>query len=188
MSRPRPEITTSAMVTAFHRDAFTLWLESQVPPRSPTLYQPAGFLGAPPVGWQLTVGRTRFVYRVPEQQRDVFYVVLIERDDARVGLHSPLADMVRLLQLVQQSGAGIRWIRGHVEPTSDRPCDALTRERLLAFYTRYLTTVADGVEDGVAWYGGDLTTFSWAREKRKVREHRAARLRTDQREYVESIP
>ena len=54
-------------------------------------------------------------------------------------------------------------------PLSTFDADALPAARILAFYQRYLTTVSDGVENGVAWYGGDLTTFSWAAEKTKVR-------------------
>jgi hypothetical protein len=159
----------------FPRDAFTLWLELQRPHAPPKIYQPAGFLGAPPVGWEITIGRTRFVYRIPAESPDVFYIVLIERSAARSALHSPLADMVRLLQLVQRSGAGIRWIRGHVEPTKNRPADALPRERLLAFYQRYLTTVSIGFDRGIEWFGGDLTAFSWTAEKRKILAHACAR-------------
>jgi type III secretion system regulator LcrR len=154
------------------RDAFTVWLTAQRPDAPPRPYQPAGFLGGPVLGWQVEIGRTRFVYRVPEEAQHIFYVVLIERGSGRQGLHSPFADMVRLLQLIQKSSAGIRWIRGHVEPTKKRPADALDRERLIAFYQRYLTAVSTGVENGVEWYGGDLTAFSWAKEKTRVRERR----------------
>lgn len=153
-----------------HVDAFTRWAQAQRPSDPPVAYNPAAFLGAHPIGWQMTIGRTRFVYRVPVEAPDVFYVVLIERGVARTALHSPFADMVRLLQTVQTSNAGIRWIRGHVEPTKRRPADALARERILAFYRRYLTAVHDGVENGIEWFGGDLTQFSWTAEKRKVRD------------------
>lgn len=148
-------------------DVFTVWLQQHQPHAAPKLYQPAGFLGAAPVGWQVLIGRTPFVYRVPAETPDVFYIVRIERSE-RHALHSPFIDMVRLLQLIQRSQAGIRWIRGHVEPTRNRPADALSRERILAFYRRYLTAVSFGVENGIEWYGGDLTAFSWRAEKRKV--------------------
>ena len=151
------------------RDAFTRWLEQHRPDSPPQVYQPAGCLGGPPLGWQIVVGRTRFVYRVPPEAPHLFYIVLIERGPERHALHSPFADMVRLLQLVQRSGAGLRWIRGHVEPTKQRPSDALTRERIIAFYRRYLTAVSTGFEHGREWYGGDITTFSWSAEKRKIR-------------------
>ncbi|PTY07821.1 hypothetical protein DB347_06240 [Opitutaceae bacterium EW11] len=158
----------------FFRDRFTAWLESHQPQNPPRLYQPAGFLGAPPVGWHLKIGRTTFVYRVPEDATDVFYIVLIERGGSRRALHSPFLDLVRLLQLVQRSESGIRWIRGHVEAPRWRPIDALSPDRILAFYRRYLTAVSQGVDHGVEWYGGDLTAFSWSAEKRKIRERDSA--------------
>lgn len=154
-----------------HRDAFTLWLQENAPDLNPRVYQPGAFLGAPPIGWRIVIGRTAFVYRVPHDTPDVFYVVLIERASKRLALHSPFRDFVRLLTLIKQSGSGIRWIRGHVEPTSDRPSDALSRERILAFYRRYLTAVSIGCENGIEWYAGDITAFEWEREKRKVTEH-----------------
>ncbi len=150
-------------------DRFTQWLLVSPAAPQPSLYQPGAFLGAPPLGWKISLGRTHFVYRVPADAADVFYIVRIERAVGRTALHSPFLDLVRLLHLVQTSDCGIRWIRGHVEPVKDRPTDALSRERILAFYQRYLTAVHDGVENGIAWYGGDLTTFSWQSEKRKVR-------------------
>jgi hypothetical protein len=156
----------------FFRDRFTEWLLAQpanTAPR-PELYQPAGFLGAPPVGWEIVVGRTPFVYRVPQESPDIFYIVLIRRGATRAALHSPFADMVRLLQLLQRAAVGIRWIRGHVEPTASRPADALARERILAFYRRYLTAVSTGVENGIEWFGGNLEEFSWSAEKRKIRD------------------
>lgn len=159
----------------FHRDRFTDWLARERPDAPPQPYAPAAFLGGPQLGWEITVGKTKFVYRVPAEAPDIFYIVLIERGSARSALHSPLADVVRLLHLVKRSDCGIRWIRGHVEPTKRRPQDALTRERLLAFYRRYLTAVHDGVENGVEWFGGDLTAFSWSAEKRKVRDRPESR-------------
>jgi hypothetical protein len=158
------------------RDAFTRWLQARDGAEAATVYQPGAFLGAPPVGWLLTLGRTRFVYRVPDETPDVFYIVRIERAESRSGLHSPLYDMVRLLKLIKTSGAPIRWIRGHVEPVKNRPADALSRERLIAFYRRYLTAVSTGFENGIEWYGGDLTAFSWQREKQKITSHRPPKL------------
>jgi len=157
----------------FYRDAFTLWLEQHTPHHRPKVYQPGAFFGAPPVGWELTLGRTKFVYRVPPEMSDVLYIVLIERVTARHALHSPFADLVRLLQLIQQSGTGIRRIRGHVEPSAKRSPDTLSRERLLAFYRRYLTAVGEGRDHGIEWFGGDLTAFSWTAEKSKI-QHLAA--------------
>ncbi|MFO1450195.1 MAG: hypothetical protein U1F61_18695 [Opitutaceae bacterium] len=151
-----------------HSDAFTQWLERVHPELTVRPYQPAGPWGGPVVGWQVRLGRTRFVYRVPAESPEVLYIVLIERADDREGLHSPFADLVRLLRLIQTSGAGVTWIRGHVEPTRKRPQDALTRERILAFYQRYLTAVSTGFENGIEWFGGDLSTFSWTAEKRRV--------------------
>jgi hypothetical protein len=150
-------------------DAFTLWLTAHRPELPVVPYQPGARFGAPQRGWELHIGRTKFVYRIPPEQPDVFYIVLIERGAGPRSLHSPLADLVRLLLLVKGSQTGVRWIRGHVDADTDEAADALAGERLLAFYRRYLTTVEDGVENGVQWYGGDLTTFSWAHEKRKIR-------------------
>jgi hypothetical protein len=154
------------------RDAFTRWLQQRDGADAATVYQPGAFLGAPPVGWQLTLGRTRFVYRVPDEAPDIFYIVRIERAEGRSGLHSPLYDMVRLLKLIKASDAPIRWIRGHVEPVKNRPADALPRERLIAFYQRYLTALNTGFENGVEWYGGDLTAFNWRDEKQKIATRR----------------
>ncbi len=151
------------------RDPFTCWLDVHRPDLRPVRYQPAAMLGAAQIGWQITLGRTRFVYRIPPDRPDIFYIVLIERGAGPRSLRSPFSDLVRLLLLLQRSQAGIRWIRGHVQPTTRTHADALPATRILAFYQRYLTTVSDGVENGVAWYGGDLTTFSWAAEKTKIR-------------------
>ncbi len=151
------------------RDPFTCWLDVHRPDLRPVRYQPAAMLGAAQIGWQITLGRTRFVYRIPPDHPDIFYIVLIERGAGPRSLRSPFSDLVRLLLLLQRSQAGIRWIRGHVQPTTRTHADALPATRILAFYQRYLTTVSDGVENGVAWYGGDLTTFSWAAEKTKIR-------------------
>ena len=150
-------------------DRFTQWLQATPAAPQPLLYQPGAFLGAAPLGWQIDLGRTQFVYRVPIESPDVFYIVRIERASGRHALHSPFIDMVRLLQLIKTSESGIRWIRGHVEPTKNRPADALARERILAFYRRYLTAVSVGSENGIEWYGGDVTAFSWKHEKRKIR-------------------
>ena len=151
------------------RDPFTCWLDVHRPDLRPVRYQPAAMLGAAQIGWQITLGRTRFVYRIPPDHPDIFYIVLIERGAGPRSLRSPFSDLVRLLLLLQRSQAGIRWIRGHVQPTTRTHAVAPPATRILAFYQRYLTTVSDGVENGVAWYGGDLTTFSWAAEKTKIR-------------------
>jgi hypothetical protein len=161
----------------FHRDRFTCWLAEHRPDLPVARYAPGAILGGPQLGWQLTLGRTRFVYRVPAEKPDIFYIILIERGPSRAGLRSPFADMVRLLLMIKDSESGIRWIRGTVEPTRDAPADALERKRIRAFYHRYLTAVSDGFENGAAWMGGDLTAFSWKREKRKITETRLRRAR-----------
>lgn len=150
-------------------DAFTRWLQAHRPDLPVRPYNPGARYGAPQVGWQIRIGRTLFVYRIPPEKPEIFYIVLIERGEGPQSLRSPLADMVRLLLLVKGSPAGIRWIRGHVDTDGAKQSNPLPAERLLAFYRRYLTTVEDGIENGVRWYGGDLTTFSWAHEKRKIR-------------------
>ena len=150
-------------------DAFTRWFQSHRPEDPPQVYQPAAFLGGPVLGWSLRFGDTHLVYRIPPDEPEVLYIVLIERGTSRQNLRSPFAAIVRFLSLVQESQCGVRWIRGHVEPSRRRPDDALSRERILAFYQRYLTAVSVGVENGIEWFGGDLQAFSWSQEKRKIR-------------------
>ena len=141
----------------FFRDPFTLWLSEQN--RAPTLYQPAAMLGAPPVGWQMTLGQSTFVYRVPKETPHLLIIVLFERKTQRSGLRSPFADIVRFLALIKKAEVGITHIQGHVAAVRDRPEDSLEDEQILAFYRRYLKVVDLFTEDDTLWVGGPLKPF-----------------------------
>ncbi|GEP43708.1 hypothetical protein [Brevifollis gellanilyticus] len=142
----------------FFRDRFTDWLHERGMP--PKLYQPAAMLGAPPVGWEMTVGQSTLVYRVPEETPHLLIIVLFERQTQRNGLRSPFADIVRFLSLVKKADVGITDIKGHVSATSDRPADSLENEGILAFYRRYLKVVDLFVENDILWVGGTLLTYT----------------------------
>lgn len=142
---------------AFPRDPFTEWLTAQG--RPPELYQPAGMLGAPPVGWLTRVGKSIFVYRVPPETPDLLIIVLFERQGERGGLRSPFADIVRFLVTVQRAEVGILRVKGHVAATSDRPEDSLENEAILAFYRRYLHVEDVALEGDVLWVGGLLKPY-----------------------------
>ncbi len=142
----------------FFRDRFTDWLHERGSP--PKLYQPAAMLGAPPVGWELTIGQSTLVYRIPEEIPNVLIIVLFERQTQRNGLRSPFADIVRFISLVKKANVGITDIRGHVSATSDRPADSLENEGILAFYRRYLGVVDHSIENGILWVSGSLLTYT----------------------------
>lgn len=142
---------------SLYRDPFTAWLELQG--RAPGVYQPAGFLGDPPIGWKLRVGRSTFVYRVPPETPEMLVIILFERQGERSGLCSSFADIVRFISLAKRSGAPIDIIQGRVEALSWRPKDSLENERIAAFYQRYLAAYKTFVRDGVAWFAGDLRKY-----------------------------
>ncbi len=144
-------------MTYLSRDPFTTWLEEQKIPIS--VYQPAGFLGCPPLGWKITVGQSTFVYRVPPEDPRSLIIVLFERLSDRQGLRSPFADIVRFISLIKKSGADIHRIQGHVEAVSDRPRDSLEDARIAAFYKRYLAANQLFIDNGVEWVAGDLRTY-----------------------------
>lgn len=139
------------------RDPFTLWLESQH--QVPEVYQPAGFLGRPPVGWKITVGQSTLIYRVPVETPQTLIIVLFEKQQGRRGLRSPFRDIVRFISLVKRSGVNIQQIQGHIEATGDRPADSLENEKIAAFYKRYLGVNQLYVQNEVEWVGGDLGTY-----------------------------
>lgn len=139
------------------RDPFTLWLESQH--HVPEVYQPAGFLGRPPVGWKITVGQSTLIYRVPVETPQTLIIVLFERQQGRTGLRSPFRDIVRFISMVKRSGVDIQRIQGHVEATGDRPADSLENEKIAAFYKRYLGVKLLHVQNEVEWVGGDLSPY-----------------------------
>ncbi len=139
------------------RDPFTCWLEDQKIPL--TVYQPAGFLGAPPVGWRVFLGHSSLVYRVPEESPQTLIIILFERQTDRQGLRSPFADIVRFISLIKKSGADIHRIQGHIEAVTDRPADSLENAKIVAFYKRYLAANQLFVDNGVEWVAGDLRTY-----------------------------
>ncbi len=136
-------------------DPFTQWLKEKG--TKVGTYQPGGFMGRPPIGRQITVGRSTIVYRVVEEKPDELIVVLFERQGERSGLRSPFADFARFVAMVRKSPANIRLIRGHVDVLSDLPKDHVPPERIAAFYKRYLDAHHDFVENGVEWVAGDIT-------------------------------
>lgn len=144
------------MARLYH-DPFTQWLEREQ--ISVSAYQPAAMFGAPPVGWQITVGRSTLVYRVPEEDPGLLIIVLFERQVTRKGLQSPFADIVRFLALVKKSAVGVVRVQGHVSAVSWRPEDSLENTQIGEFYRRYLGVEDLGVENGVEWVGGSLTTY-----------------------------
>jgi Type III secretion system regulator (LcrR) len=141
----------------FYRDRFTEILDESG--WKPSIYQPAAYLGGPPVGWRIEIGPTEFVYRVPEESPDTLIVVLIRRLEQRSGLRSSMAAFVYFLSLVKAGNCGIRWIIGCVEPTSDRPADSLAAKRIAAFYLGYLKSWMISEPNREGWIRGDLSTF-----------------------------
>ena len=122
-------------------------------------YQPGGFLGFPALGWQIQVGRSTFVYRIPEEKPALLLIVLFERLGDRSGLLSPFSDFVRFITLIKKSGLPIDWIQGHVEATSDRPADSLLNDKISAFYKKYMLAHRTTIENGIEWVAGDLRTY-----------------------------
>ena len=141
----------------FFKDPFTEWLECQG--LKPRHYQPGGIFGAPPLGWQIAIGQSTIVYRVPKETPYLLIIVLIEREKQRSGLRSPFADIVRFLLLVRRGETGITEIHGHIAAVSWRPTDSLDDERLHAFYRRHLGVQDLHVKNGVLWVGGPLAPF-----------------------------
>ena len=137
-----------------HLDPFTRWLEAQG--RKPGLYQPGGMFGYPPLGWELSVGRSKVVYRVDPAQAETLILVLIARDSSRAGLHSPFGDLIRFLSLLKQSDVGITHVNGHINAVSWRPEDGLTTPRMRPFYVKHLGGHYFTDENGTEWVRGSL--------------------------------
>ena len=144
-------------MASLYKDPFTLWLESRQMP--PSIYQPAGFLGGPQLGWKLKIGRSSLVYRVPKETPESLIIVLFEREGERTGLRSPFADIVRFITLIKRSGLPFHTIQGHVDALDGRPEDSLQNEKIAAFYKRYLAANQLFVDNGVEWVAGDLRTY-----------------------------
>jgi type III secretion system regulator LcrR len=138
-------------------DSFTQWLRHRG--MAPEPYAPAAYLGMPAVGWQIPVGHSVFVYRVPDDASRSLIIVLFERQGERSGLGSPFVDIVRFISLVKRSEAPIDTIEGRVEALQGRPQDSLEGERIAAFYQRYLAAYRTFVRDGLQWFAGDLRKY-----------------------------
>ena len=136
-------------------DPFTAWMEARG--MAVGIYQPGGFMGRPPVGRKVTVGKSTIVYRIIEEAAEDLIVVLLERQGRRSGLKSSFADFARFIALVKKSGAPIKSIRGHVGVLGNLPEDHVSIERIAAFYKRYLAAHQVFIENGVEWVSGDLT-------------------------------
>lgn len=137
-----------------NEDPFTLYLREKG--TEVKVYQPGAFLGLPAVGWRIRVGRSYFVYRIPDETPEILIIVLFEREGKRHGLLSPFADMVRFVRLVKNSGLSIHYIKGLVDIVSGRPADHLGPDQIAAFYTRYLGGRRTPGADGDEWVIGDL--------------------------------
>lgn len=137
-------------------DPFTAWLQKR--DTHVEVYQPGGYLGRPPIGRKITVGKSTVVYRIVEERPEELIVVLLERQGERSGLRSSLADFARFIALVKKAEVPVRTIRGHVDVLGDLPKDHLSTERIAAFYKRYLAADQLYVKNGIEWVVGDLTT------------------------------
>lgn len=122
------------------------------------VYQPGGFFGCPPLGWQVRLKRSTISYVVRAEKPDTLIVIMFEREETRRGLGSPFADFVRFVRLVKNSPCGIARIQGRVEASERRPADSLEKERMAGFYHRYLggVNVTDGESADVEWVVGEL--------------------------------
>ena len=137
-----------------HLDPFTRWLEGQG--TKPGVYQPGAMFGSPPLGWQISVGRSSVVYRVDPADPATLILVLIEREKTRTGLHSPFGDLIRFLKLLHQSQTGITHVNGHINAVSWRPDDSLDTPRMKPFYVKHLGGHYFTDETGTEWVRGSV--------------------------------
>ncbi len=135
------------------KDAFTAWLETQG--IVPKIYQPGGLFG-PPLGWEISLGRSRIVYRVDPSDTTTLILGMIERDQDRQGLYSPFADLVRFIKTLHQSRAGLTHVNGHINAVSWRPEDSLDTARMKPFYVKHLGGRYFTDEQGVEWVRGSV--------------------------------
>lgn len=147
------------------RDLFTEWLTTHG--TKPGLYQPGGMMGYPPLGWQISIGESMIVYRVAPEEPETLILILIEREKARRGLHSPFADLIRFLILIRRSGSGVTQVRGHINAVSWRPDDSLEGTQIRSFYLQHLGCHSFNDEQGTEWVQGSLETLEWLKAARK---------------------
>lgn len=140
-----------------HHDSFTSWLREHA--YDVGVYQPGAFLGSPPLGHSLNLGKSLFVYRVAEDQPQILIIVLFEKTEDRHGLRSPFLDFIKFINLIKKSNSGIEQIKGHVEATSWRPEDSLENPKIAAFYKKYMTANHLSMENGIEWVSGNLLAY-----------------------------
>ncbi|GAA5149663.1 hypothetical protein GCM10023213_47670 [Prosthecobacter algae] len=158
----------SVIMARFFKDCFTQWLEAQGSP--PEIYQPGGFFGCPPMGWQHTQRGTAIVYVVRKEEPETLHIIMFEREQNRKGLGSPFATLIRFLRLIQRSDSGITHVTGRINAIEGRPADSLETERMKPFYTAHLGGHYFTDEQGIEWVRGSvavaLETLASTRERR----------------------
>lgn len=142
-------------------DRFTVWLRAnwETDVRKLKKYAPAGHLGAAPVGWEIQIGHSKFVYRIAAQKQHILIIVLFERLESCSGLRSPFTDFVKFLSLVKRAEVGVTGIAGHIDALDAAQGPNLESERIAAFYKKHLAAFSIGVRNDLEWVAGDLTKF-----------------------------
>lgn len=136
------------------KDRFTEWLIAQSTP--PSVYQPGGLLGYPPMGWEVKMKHCAIAYVVRPKEPETLVIIMFERGPRRSGLNSSFKDMIRFLSLVSQSDAGITHVTGRIHAIEGRPSDSLETQRMRPFYQTYLGGEYFTDETGVEWVRGSL--------------------------------
>ena len=136
------------------KDLFTQWLEARGTP--PEIYQPGGFFGCPPMGWQHTQRGTAIVYVVRKEEPETLHIIMFEREHNRKGLVSPFATLIRFLRLLYLSESGITHVTGRINAIEGRPADSLDTERMMPFYVRHLRGHYMTDEHGIKWVRGSV--------------------------------
>jgi len=136
------------------KDRFTEWLMAQGTP--PSVYQPGGLLGYPPMGWQVKVRGTAIVYVVRKEEPEVLLIIMFEREQNRRGLTSPFADLIRFLRLLEESKAGVTHVTGRIHAIEGRGADSLDTERMKPFYVKHLGGQYRIDKQGIEWVRGSV--------------------------------
>lgn len=151
--KEEPEIDDFAMPRLF-KDRFTEWLTAKGTP--PSVYQPGGLLGYPPMGWEVKARGTSIVYVIRKEEPEVLLIIMLEREQNRKGLTSPFACLIRFLRLLDQSGAGVTHVIGRIHAIEGRPDDSLTTERMKPFYVEHLGGDFITDAEGTEWVRGSV--------------------------------
>ncbi|MBB5037706.1 hypothetical protein [Prosthecobacter dejongeii] len=136
------------------KDRFTEWLITQGTP--PSVYQPGGLLGYPPMGWEVKMKHCAIAYVVRPKDPATLVIIMFEREQRRSGLDSPFMDMIRFLSQVRRSDAGITHVTGRIHAIEGRPSDSLETQRMRPFYQIHLGGEYFTDETGVEWVRGSL--------------------------------